>query len=109
MVTKVRTEKPPIMTRIAACRHHGERAVALPDVSAISCLRFSFWPEVPLLICGSIAGYTQRKPTIFPYSILPAYRSATTPSYTIPGVLRRTWAWVCHQTVGAQACLLHRG
>src|SRR5208282_475804 len=35
-VTKVRTEKPPIMTRIAACRHHGERPVALPDVSAIS-------------------------------------------------------------------------
>jgi len=25
------------MTRIAACRHHGERAVALPDGSAISC------------------------------------------------------------------------
>src|SRR5208283_2411357 len=36
----VRTEKPPIMTRIAACRHQGERAVALPDVSAISSPHF---------------------------------------------------------------------
>src|ERR1035437_7693084 len=49
------------MTRITACRHHGERPVALPDVSAISCPHCGpgrcFMATLEMLMLGEQRGH----------------------------------------------------
>jgi len=42
-VTKDRTEKPAIITRMAECLHHGERLVASADVAIMICSFNSSW------------------------------------------------------------------